>query len=762
MEAITMTAIGTMAPGSAFGALAHVIRVRTTTTPNRALLVSLLSFILYVSLFQCVFYAHAQGADITINIDAAANRHVIRPEVYGVAYADTATLNDLNVTLNRQGGNPTTRYNWQQNVDNRAADFYFESIPYPSSVAGELGDTFITNARAAGAQPMLTIPLIGWVAKAGPNRSKLSSFSIAKYGPQTGNDWQYFPDAGNGIRLTGEYITGNDFQDASVLTDSTFQQQWVQHLVSRWGTAANGGVRYYLMDNESSIWHATHRDVHPTGATMDEIRGKFLDYGSKIKAIDPTAQIVGPEEWGWSGYLLSGYDQQYGSLHGWSYFPDRAGHGGMEYLPWLLDQLRQHEAGTGQRLLDVFSVHYYPQGGEFSDDTSSTMQLRRNRSTRSLWDPNYVDETWINDRVRLIPRLKEWVALYYPGLQTAVTEYNWGAENHINRATTQADILGIFGREGLDMAVRWTMPAPSTPTYKAIKMYRNYDGNRSVFGDTSVSTTTPNPDNQSAFAAIRNSDGALTVMVIGKQLSGSVTANINLANFTPQGTAQVWRLTSTNTIVPLSDIQFTGNAISTSIPQQSISLFVIPAAGAGNQPPIAQATATPTSGTAPLTVAFNGSASWDPDGTISSFEWNFGDGAAGAGVTVNHTYSTAGVFSATLTVRDNQGATNSTALSITVNLPPTTVNAPSNLTGTVSGKKVILQWTDNSNNETYFYVERAPAATGVFSRIAQLRANTTRFSQNTSRGTYRYRVQAYNQPSGVTSAYSNEVQVQVK
>jgi hypothetical protein len=46
---------------------------------------------------------------------------------------------------------------------------------------------------------MLTIPMLDWVARIGNNRSKLASFSIAKYGAQTGNDWQWYPDAGNGI-----------------------------------------------------------------------------------------------------------------------------------------------------------------------------------------------------------------------------------------------------------------------------------------------------------------------------------------------------------------------------------------------------------------------------------------------------------------------------------------------------------------------------------------------------------------------------------
>jgi PKD repeat protein len=269
------------------------------------------------------------------------------------------------------------------------------------------------------------------------------------------------------------------------------------------------------------------------------------------------------------------------------------------------------------------------------------MQLRRNRSTRSLWDPNYVDETWINDRVKLIPRLKGWISTYYPGTSIGITEYNWGAEGHINGATTQADIYGIFGREGLEMAARWTTPDASTPTYKAMKMYRNYDGNKSTFGDTSVSTTVPNPDNVSAFSAKRSSDGALTVMVISKYLSGSTPASINLANFTNAGTAQVWQLTSTNTITRLSDISFSGSTVNVTLPQQSITLLVIPA-GNGNQPPVAAINATPTSGLAPLTVSFSGSNSTDADGTIVSYAWDFGDSTNATGVTTSHTYNTAG------------------------------------------------------------------------------------------------------------------------
>ena len=483
-----------------------------------------------------IVLAAATNPSVTLTIDAAANRHPISPLIYGVAFATQAQLAELNAPLNRQGGNATSRYNWQANAYNRAADWYFESIGEASATAGESADTFIDQSRVAGAQPVLTVPMLDWVAKLGTNRAKRASFSIAKYGAQTGNDWQWFPDAGNGILTSGGNVVGNDPADANLFVNTSFQQGWIQHIVGRLGGAAAGGVRYYSLDNEPSLWHSTHRDVHPTGATMDEVRTRLVDYARAIKAIDQGALTIGPEEWGWSGYFYSGYDQQWGNAHGWGgSLPDRSAHGGWDYLPWLLDQLRQHYLATGDRVLDVVSVHYYPQGGEFSNSTTSTMQLLRNRSTRSLWDPNYTDETWINSRVQLIPRLRSWVNSYYgAGTPIAITEYNWGAEGHMSGAVAQADVLGIFGREGLDMATRWTTPDASTPAFKAMKMYRNYDGNKSTFGDVGVAASGGNPDNVAVFAAERTSDGALTVMVLNKYLTNSTPVTLNLSGFAAQ------------------------------------------------------------------------------------------------------------------------------------------------------------------------------------------------------------------------------------
>ncbi len=517
------------------------------------------------------------NATIAIAIDALANRHAINPMIYGTAFATSNQLADLNFTMNRSGGNNETRYNWQLNAHNLDFDWYFESYPDSSATPGATADAFVANSKNGDAQAMITIPMIGWMPKLGSGRSILYSYATNLYGPQTSTD-PYRSTAGNGISVTNNtHITWNNPNDANFPTNSAFQESYVQHLLGQWGSSTNGGVGFYIMDNEESIWFSTHQDVHPVGPTMQEIRDDFFTYASMVKSNDPSALVCGFEEWGWNGYLYSGYDQQNPG------YADRAANGGWDYMPWLLNQVHQHDLGTGYRLLDYFTLHCYPQEGNVSgNDVSPSTELLRNQSTRVFWDSNYVDPSWINKVIMLIPRMKSWVATNYPGTKTGITEYNWGAETNINGATAQADILGIFGREGLDLATRWTTPDNTSPTYKAMKIYRNYDGNKSVFGDTSIQTTVPNPDVLSAFGAVRTSDGALTLMVINKDINNASPIAASINNFNAVGTAQRWQLTGNNVISHLSDVSLANGVLNDTLPSQSITLYVLPATNSFN------------------------------------------------------------------------------------------------------------------------------------------------------------------------------------
>jgi hypothetical protein len=516
--------------------------------------------------------ARAEPERTVLVVDAAASHHPISPLIYGVNFATRDQLADLNAPVNRSGGNSASLYNWAIDARNTGKDWFFESLPCGTDIMDQHGTNFVALSKEGGAEPMLTIPAIGWVAKLDENRKPLPSFSIGKYGLQQDFDENGLTSAGNGLTLDGAPITNNDPNDAAQPDDPAQERKWIESLVGRWGSSSQGGVRYYIVDNEPSYWHEAHRDVHPVGAHAKEIAQKVIAVASMVKSVDPGALVVAPEEWGWTGYHYSGFDQQYAATHTLADAPDRHDQTrGMDYLPWLLTQWK-----AAGHPVDVVSVHYYPQGGEYSEtkqNTSPAMQLTRNRSTRDLWDTHYRNPTWINDTVALIPTLRKWVdTYYYPGTPIAITEYNWGAENSMNGATAQADILGIFGREGLDIATRWATPATGSPVYLAMKLYRNYDGRHSGFGETSISARAPDADQVAAFAALR-ADGALTVMAINKRLDQTAPIALTLAHYADHGRVESYQLAG-GKLNALPAQSYSGS-INATLPAQSVTLFVL-------------------------------------------------------------------------------------------------------------------------------------------------------------------------------------------
>ena len=572
------------------------------------------------------------SAGPSLAIDPTQNRHALSPYVYGInGYTLTtpAAVSALNLPVTRWGGNATTQFNWQTQTSNQDADWYFEMEQ--ERMFNQSPFTFEQYYQAnqqAGAKAMGTIPILGWVVR--PNPPYTCSFSTTKYpGQMTGtantsintsppNSFGWIDPwnpCGFGVYPNGSFVV-NDPTDTDMQATPAYMQQWVEHEVSLFGTAAQGGVWYWEMDNEPVWWSRNHRNVHPNRSTYDEVTEDGLTYAAAVKAGDPSALVGGPITSGWLDLFFSDQDVSTGwvtgpDYHYWNKPVDRLAHGNIDFAAYYLQQFAAHEKQTGTRLLDYFDIHGYMPGTNLggADAGSNAMRLTANRS---FWDPAFIpyNETtnygasaspqsfqlatendyllfpnasgWGAPQcVCLVPRMKAWVANNYPGTKLAITEYMLGGESTLAGALAQGDLLGVFGREGLDLATLWgsNFIAPSWPVAYAFQMYRNYDGNGATFGETSLLAGSDTQDQLAVYAAQRQ-DGTLTAMVINKLPSTDLSSTLTLNNFAASGPAQVWQYSGANlgAIVPGTALPVAGGQINAVFPAYSMTLLVIPGA----------------------------------------------------------------------------------------------------------------------------------------------------------------------------------------
>jgi hypothetical protein len=494
-----------------------------------------------------------------VYVDAQFNRQPINPNIYGIASygLDTTFAEEIKVPNIRWGGDGTTRYNWEVDSSNAGFDWYFmggngETTPVP----GAGPDTMVNTYKPAGAGALITIPIIPWVN----SMSAWScSFPVSVYGAQESfNPYVQVNggDCGNSIAANGSQLTDNDITANHIPNTTTLQKGWLEHLVSTFGTAAEGGVPFYQLDNEPGGWGNTHRDVEPNGQPYSTIVSLGEEYATAIKQVDPSATVLGPSDFTLGGWI--GTPSLQNNLFAGQYY---------------LQQFAAYDQANGSRTLDYFDEHYYPQF------TSVATQLA---STRTLWDPTYNGGTWVEQYyfyspMDLIPRFRQWIAQYYPGTGVSFSEYSIDSGNGlVTDAIAEADMLGIFGNQQVDLANMWSPPAPTSPIAYAFRLYRDYDGAGSQFGETSLQSASTDQTQLAVYAAQRTADGALTLVVLNKT-TAAIEGAFSISNFAPKGTASVYSYTAADLtqIVSQSPVPITANTLSYSFPAYSATVIAI-------------------------------------------------------------------------------------------------------------------------------------------------------------------------------------------
>jgi hypothetical protein len=442
---------------------------------------------------------------INISINAASGFRPISPLIYGMN--GTPSRDAVTATANRLGGNRTTGYNWENNLSSAGEDWHNFNDGYlfprgrDSSVPGITIIDFVEKAKTAGSYALITLPMAGYVSNDGNG-------TVEEKDTAPSRRFAKIIDRKNGaLSLTPNLTDGIVYSD-----------EMVNYLVTKLGNSQGGGINGYSLDNEPSIWPGTHPRIHPGKTTVAEILEKSASLASVVKDYDPNAEVFGPALYGVGAYANFQSAPDWGKYSGtYKWFVDV-----------YLDGMRIAGEEKGRRLLDVLDLHYYTEARSpldhrvsFDQDADEQCIYARFQSTRTLWDKTYREKSWVEQVLGrflpILPTVNASIEQYYPGTKVAVSEYNFGAENHISGGIAQADVLGIFASYGVYFATLWPHTDKLEYAYAGINLYTNYDGNGGAFGNTLIESSTGDIEYSSVYAST-GENGALHIILLNKSL----------------------------------------------------------------------------------------------------------------------------------------------------------------------------------------------------------------------------------------------------
>lgn len=551
--------------------------------------------------------AIAQPVAVQISINTTQEKRYINPLIYGInAYVyDTEWgagpwktgldnhESGLNITSRRLGGNTMTSYNWENGFSNSGNDDNHSNNSFqtfitgggmPPYTPGRALTTFHDHSLGLGTHSLLQLPAAGYVAADGNG-----AVAVGDAAPSARWKQVIFDKPGS----PGSLTTAPDPNDAAVYVDEE-----IHFLLDKYGNAAGTtGIKGYELDNEPGLWHhyqdggneGTHSRLHPALTTCGEMLERNTALAKTIRRMDPTAEIFGPAMWGYPEFysLWTIYDAATQTMHqpsDWATYnvePYTTNNTGDAYrynhMTWVnayLAGMKNASDAAGMRLLDAFSVHYY--------SAAAGTDAARVQAPRSLWDPTFTESSWITQAgngftdgrpLLLLPKLRQSINDFYPGTKLAITEYSFGGRHHVSGGIAQADALGIFGREGVDLANYFFTVDDYIAA--AFKIYRNYDGANGTFGDTSVSCTTSDLANSASYASLDN-QGRLHIIIINRNPTRQAEVTVQITSPENWQHAEYYMFGPANSqIQRMGDEPINGRTLSVTLQPSTVHHFVL-------------------------------------------------------------------------------------------------------------------------------------------------------------------------------------------
>jgi fibronectin type 3 domain-containing protein len=525
-----------------------------------------------------------QTPDVTITIDPSHTKP-ISPYIYGLNFYFGETDPPPMATLDRDGGNRWTAYNWETNASNAGSDYLYENDAYlsASTVPAEAVRGFIAQDQNNGLASLVTVQMQGLVSgdESGP---------VSTSNPPDLSRFKTVVDKKSTVSATPFTVTPPT-SDANVYMDE-FVWALNQKLPGIFGAGA-AHPTFINLDNEPELWNSTHLEIQgPNPVTSDNYITKTINLTKAIKDQFPNAIIFGPVHYGFEG-IYSWQGELNATPNGTNWFPDK-----------YLTALKSASTTYGHPLVDVYDFHWYAEdydvnGTRILDLTGTTLTDAQVQlivqSPRNLWDPTFSDQAagnsnpWIyqtlgSTPINILGRLQAKINAENPGMKLSVSEYESGGWNHIAGAIAQTDNLGIFGAQGVFAASFWPPNGTYSYALAGFRAFRDFDGANSVFGDTSLQSTSSNVANVVVYASTDSTSPGRTVFVTINRSKSSQVVAINGASLT--GTAHLYQITAAtaaaqnsggNPVAPIAagTMAASGSTLTVTLPGLSVTTIDI-------------------------------------------------------------------------------------------------------------------------------------------------------------------------------------------
>jgi hypothetical protein len=549
--------------------------------------------------FERVVSGQETTLGVPVTVDLTAEGKPISPLIYG----SNQDLPGVDLTFRRLGGNRTSGYNWETNASNAGHDWYHYSDDWLCVAIGVSEEdcqqpagvitTFHDQSLAMKAESVITLQMAGYVS---------GDMNLEVYEDETAPSDRWVEVF---VQKPGAITATPDLTDNAVYMD-----ELVHYLMARYGNSTDeNGIMAYALDNEPGLWASTHPRIHPEPVGAKELIDRSVALGVTVKDIDPNALIFGPQLYGFNSYLKLQDAPDWGKL--W------LGSGYDWFIDYYLDQFAQVEEREGRRILDVFTLNYYSeaQGTDgyrvvmgSTPPGSAEVQAARVQAPRSLWDSSFREISWIKKNwptyLPLLPKVKQSIETYYPGTKLAITEWGFGGEGHITGGIAAADVLGIFGQEGLFAATHWSTEEDKTYLASVFNLYLNYDGQGGQFGNVSYPVSNLDYWNVSAYAAADSeNEDQLHVILINKNLTDVTEVDFSLQGENGYTSAQVWGFDGASAEITQRDSIYVENgAFNYEIPPATVLHLVFTDEAVAKPTPKPTATEIPTETPIPTMV----------------------------------------------------------------------------------------------------------------------------------------------------------------